>query len=75
MSTRTHDTPSEVAAERGGVHVDGPGSVAVSMTPNAARKTADRLTAAAGEADDQESGEVHPDVANVENIPPNTPSL
>ncbi len=75
MSTRTHDTPSDVAAEEGGVHLDGPGSVAVSMTPGAARKTADRLAAAAGEADTQDAHDVHPDVANVEDIPRDTPSL
>jgi hypothetical protein len=74
MSTHTHDTPSE-AAEQGQVHVDGPGAVAVSLTPNAARKAADRLAVAAVEADGQDQDEVHPDVANVEDIPPDTPSL
>ena len=75
MGTHTHDTPSEVAAEQGDVHIDGPGSVAVSMTPDAAGKTADRLAAAAGEADDQHADEVHADVANIDDIPPDTPSL
>ncbi len=75
MRVRTHDTPSDVAAEQGGVHLDGPGSVAVSMTPGAARKTADRLAAAAIEADTQNADEVHPDVANIEDIPLDTPSL
>ncbi len=75
MSTRTHNIPSNVAAEQGGVHLDGPGSGAVSMTPGAARKTADRMADAAGEADTQDADDVHPDVANVEDIPRDTPSL
>jgi hypothetical protein len=74
MGTHTHNTPSEVAAEQGDVHIDGPGPVAVSMTPDAARKTADRLATAAGEADHQ-GADVHPDVADLRDIPPDTPSL
>jgi hypothetical protein len=57
-----------VAAGQGGVHVDDPGSVAVSMTPDAARKTAERLAVAVGEADDQDADDVYPDVATIEDI-------
>lgn len=40
---RTYDTPSEVAAEDGEVIVDGPDGVAVSLTPDAALETSQRL--------------------------------
>lgn len=37
------DEPSEVDAEEGEVIVDGPDAVAVSLTPEAALETSDRL--------------------------------
>jgi hypothetical protein len=40
---RTYDTPSEVSAEDGGVIVEGPDGVAVSLTPDAALETSQRL--------------------------------
>ena len=50
---RTYDTPSEVAAEEGEVHVDGPDVVAVSLTPDAAIETAERLFQRGTEAQGQ----------------------
>lgn len=43
MEEPVHATPSEVTAEEGQVMLDGPDGVAVSMTPDAALETADRL--------------------------------
>jgi hypothetical protein len=40
---RTYGTPSEVVAEAGEVIVDGPDGVAVSLTPDAALETSQRL--------------------------------
>jgi hypothetical protein len=40
---RLYDTPSEVSAEEGEVIVDGPDGVAVSLTPDAALETSQRL--------------------------------
>lgn len=39
-----YDQPSDVAAVDGAVELDGPDAVDVSMTPEAAEETADRLT-------------------------------
>lgn len=50
---RVYDEPSEVAAESGDVVVDGPGSVAVMLTPEAAAETSHRLLFAAAEAQGQ----------------------
>ena len=44
------DEPSEVAAEGGEVVVDGPDGVAVSLTPEAAVETSDRLLDRAAQA-------------------------
>lgn len=38
-----HETPSTVTAEQGEVVVEGPDGVAVSMTPEAALETSERL--------------------------------
>jgi hypothetical protein len=38
-----YSDPSEVSAEDGVVNVDGPDSVDVALTPEAARETSDRL--------------------------------
>ncbi|MBA3677315.1 MAG: hypothetical protein H0W74_07930 [Sphingosinicella sp.] len=48
-----HDSASQVTAEEGEVHVDGPGGVAVSLTPDAAEETGRRLIAAATKARQQ----------------------
>lgn len=40
---KVHDTPSEVVAEEGVVMVEGPDGVDVSLTPEAAVETSDRL--------------------------------
>ena len=45
MDTRAHDEPSEVEAEDGDVLVDGPDGVAVTLTPEAAIETGERLFA------------------------------
>jgi hypothetical protein len=42
-SAKPWDEPSEVNAEEGEVIVDGPDAVAVSLTPEAALETSDRL--------------------------------
>lgn len=47
---KTYDTPSEVAADDGAVVVDGPDGVAVTLTPEAAEVTSDRLMDKAAEA-------------------------
>ena len=41
--SKVYDTPSEVTAEEGDVHIDGPDAVAVVLTPEAAIETSDRL--------------------------------
>lgn len=43
--------PGDATADQGQVLLDGPDGVAVSMTPDAARKTGERLIAAADELD------------------------
>lgn len=40
---RTYGTPSDVSAEDGDVIVDGPDGVAISLTPEAALETSQRL--------------------------------
>jgi hypothetical protein len=50
---KAHDTPSDVTADDGEVHIDGPGGVTVSMTPDAAAETSDRLLADATQAQGQ----------------------
>jgi hypothetical protein len=40
---KIHDTPSEVDADEGQVLINGPNGVAVSMTPEAALETSERL--------------------------------
>jgi hypothetical protein len=53
MDQRPHDTPSDVNAEEGEVLVDGPGGTAVSLTPDAAAETSQRLLFGAAEAQGQ----------------------
>lgn len=43
MNQKAYETPSEVEAEEGEVHVDGPDGVAISFTPEAAIETSERL--------------------------------
>jgi len=43
MDNEIHDEPSNVAAEDGVVLADGPDGVAVSLTPDAALETSQRL--------------------------------
>ncbi len=50
---RTYDEPSEVSAEEGEVVVDGPDGVAVSLTPDAAAETSQRLLIGAAKAQGQ----------------------
>jgi hypothetical protein len=50
---RTYDEASEVGSEDGEVTVSGPDVVAVSLAPEAAAETGDRLIGAAAEAHDQ----------------------
>ncbi len=51
---KVHDTPSDVSAEEGHVHIDGPDGVVVSLTPDAAAETSDRLLHEAGHAQGQQ---------------------
>ncbi len=53
MDNKLHDEASAVTAEHGQVLVDGPDGVAVSLTPDAAVETSDRLLSAAVEAQGQ----------------------
>lgn len=54
MSRQPHDKPTQATAEQGVVMLDGPNGIALSMTPDAAQKSADRIRAAANEAFDQQ---------------------
>lgn len=49
---RAHAQASQVVAEHGNIIIDGPGGVAVTMSPEAAEETARRLMAAVAEARD-----------------------
>jgi len=53
VDNKLHDEASIVTAEHGQVLVDGPDGVAVSLTPDAAVETSDRLLDAAVEAQGQ----------------------
>lgn len=55
--SKTYDTPSEVSAEEGEVIVDGPDGVAVSLTPEAADETSQRLLMGAAKAKGQQVAE------------------
>jgi hypothetical protein len=50
MTNHPFDEASDVAAEKGEVVVDGPDGVAVSLTPEAAIETSDRLLEKGAEA-------------------------
>jgi hypothetical protein len=49
-----YDTPSDVTAENGEVLIDGPDGIAISMTPDAAAETSDRLLHGAAQAQGQQ---------------------
>jgi hypothetical protein len=53
MDQQPHDTASDIYAEEGEVLVDGPGGTAVSLTPDAAAETSQRLLYGAAEAQGQ----------------------
>lgn len=53
MDDKLHDEASTVTAEEGEVLVDGPDGVAISLTPEAAAETSDRLLHGAAEAQGQ----------------------
>ena len=57
MCNKVENTPSEVTAVDGEVIVDGPDGVAVSMTPEAAAETSDRLLRGAAQARGQQMNE------------------
>jgi hypothetical protein len=54
LSRKPSREPSDVCAEKGAVVVDGPDGVAVSLTPDAAEETSERLHVASIEARGQE---------------------
>lgn len=54
MSRQPYDTPTDATAELGEVMLDGPDGIALSMTPGAARISAEHIRAAADEAQDQQ---------------------
>ena len=56
MEKGPYDEPSEVTAEEGEVLVNGPDGVAVSLTPEAADETSQRLLYGAAEAKGQQIG-------------------
>lgn len=57
MNDKIYDTPSSVEAEDGHVMVDGPDGVAISLTPDAAAETSDRLLFGAAKARGQQIAE------------------
>ncbi len=63
MDSRVHSTPSEVAAVQGVVIVDGPDGVAVTLTPEAAEETGERLINGSAEATGPEDRRDHPQAA------------
>ena len=62
MTTRLpFETPSEVTAVKGEVHVDGPDGIAFVMMPEAAAETGRRLLAASAEAQRHKSDSIGAD--------------
>ena len=51
--SKINDDPARVEAVDGEVEMEGPGGIVVSLTPDAAAETSDRLLAAAGQAEGQ----------------------
>jgi hypothetical protein len=61
MAKPPYDTPSQVQPIDGEVVLIGPGATGLSVTPEAARQTAERLTRAAGQADQGHVEQIDPD--------------
>lgn len=59
MVDRLHDQPSEVEAQEGEVLVNGPDGVSISLTPEAALETSDRLVEGAIRAKGQQAIEAN----------------
>ncbi|WP_176496507.1 hypothetical protein [Sphingomonas sp. HMP6] len=57
MAKIQHDTPICAAAEHGVVVLDGPDGLATSLTPDAARQSAQRMTKAADLAESEPEAE------------------
>lgn len=57
MARIPYDTPISAAAEHGVVVLDGPDGLATSLTPDAARKSAQRMTKAADLAETEPDAE------------------
>lgn len=78
MVTRVHDVAGAVVAVEGIVQLDGPAGTALSLTPEAARAMAARLSDAATEAEKQQlcnKTVVKGKAGEEADIPPGTPSL
>jgi len=58
MTKQPEKTPAEATAEQGEVLIDGPDGLALSLTPDAARQTAQSIHAAACEAQEQRSATI-----------------
>lgn len=58
-----HNVPTKATAEQGEVMLDGPDGLALSLTPDAARQSADRIAHAAREAGNQTRKPVDPKTA------------
>ncbi len=63
MANPPYDTPSQVQPIDGEVVLIGPGATGLSVTPQAARQTAERLTRAAEQADEGHVEQIDPDDA------------
>jgi hypothetical protein len=59
MDEKVYDEGSEVTAEDGVVHVDGPDGVDVHLTPNAALEISDQIMTGALKARGQQPGREH----------------
>lgn len=59
MSNKPHNVPTKATAERGEVMLDGPNGLALSLTPEAAAKSAAALAEAATEAVRQNAAQGH----------------
>lgn len=57
-----HAKPIDVSTEGGEVLLDGPEGLAESLTPDAARKSADRLREAARDADAGSAADPEPEI-------------
>lgn len=56
MTKHPEKTPAEATAEQGEVLIDGPDGLALSLTPDAAQRTAEAIYSAACEAEEQQTG-------------------